>query len=59
MSYLKVKRVFLKLARLPFSYSKQLHIHMSRLCFFAAMLYGINDLSNVPTYTSYVTTSLQ
>jgi len=29
---------------------------MSRLSFFAAGLYGVIDLSNVPTYISYVNT---
>jgi len=32
---------------------------MSRLSFFAARLYGVIDLSNVPMYTSYVATSLK
>jgi len=40
---------------LPFSYSKQLHMHTCLdFRFFAARLYGVIDLSNVPTYTSYV-----
>ena len=31
----------ISLSHLSFSYSKQLHIHMSRLSFFAARMYGV------------------